>query len=74
MLTGEGWIVPEHHPPERLRAGETIIVRDPGTFTFVNEPDTRAEPVACGEFCATPSRAGRDTGAGGATTATARRR
>ncbi|MFD4255591.1 AraC family transcriptional regulator [Amycolatopsis thermoflava] len=58
VLTGEGWIVPEHHAPERLRARETIIVRGPGTFTFVDEPDTRAEPVACGEFCATPEQGG----------------
>lgn len=27
VLGGAGWIVPEHHPPEQLRAGETVIVR-----------------------------------------------
>ncbi|MBI0316894.1 AraC family transcriptional regulator [Streptomyces javensis] len=58
VLTGSGWIVPEHHPPERLRAHETIVVRGPGTFTFVDEIGTRAEPVACGEHCAAPEQGG----------------
>ncbi|WP_394816167.1 cupin domain-containing protein [Streptomyces mooreae] len=56
VLTGAGWIVPEHRPPEPLRARETIIVRGPATFTFVDEVGTRAEPLACGEHCATPRR------------------
>ncbi|MFI6028880.1 cupin domain-containing protein [Amycolatopsis magusensis] len=58
VLTGEGWIVPEHGPPEPLRARDTIIVRGPGTFTFVDEVGTAAEPVACGEHCATPEQGG----------------
>ncbi len=58
VLTGAGWIVPEHHPPEPLRARETIVVRGPATFTFVDEVDTRAEPIACGEHCATPEQGG----------------
>ncbi len=58
VLTGAGWIVPEHHPPEPLRARETIIVRGPATFTFVDEVGTGAEPVACGEHCATPEEGG----------------
>ncbi|MFE0020717.1 AraC family transcriptional regulator [Amycolatopsis sp. NPDC059021] len=58
LLTGAGWIVPEHHPPEPLRARETIIVRGPATFTFVDEIGTAAEAVACGEFCATPEQGG----------------
>lgn len=58
VLTGAGWIVPEHHPPEPLRAGETIIVRGPATFTFVDDPGTTAEPIACGEDCATPEQGG----------------
>ncbi|MGA6164467.1 cupin domain-containing protein [Amycolatopsis magusensis] len=58
VLTGEGWIVPEHGPPEPLRARDTIIVRGPGTFTFVDEVGTAAEPVACGEDCATPEQGG----------------
>ncbi|WP_030750785.1 AraC family transcriptional regulator [Streptomyces sp. NRRL F-5135] len=57
-LTGAGWIVPEHGPPEPLRARETVVVRGPATFTFVDEVGTRAEPVACGEYCATPERGG----------------
>jgi AraC-like DNA-binding protein len=58
VLSGAGWIVPEHGPPEPLRARETIVVRGPATFTFVDEVDTRAEPVACGEHCATPEQGG----------------
>jgi len=58
VLGGAGWIVPEHGPPEPLRAGDTIVVRGPATFTFVDEPGTPAEPVACGEHCATPEQGG----------------
>lgn len=56
--TGGGWIVPEHHPPEPLRARETVVVRGPATFTFVDEIGTPAQPVACGEHCATPEHGG----------------
>lgn len=58
VLTGAGWIVPEHGPPEPLRARETIVMRGPATFTFVDEVGTRAEPIACGEDCATPEQGG----------------
>ncbi|MFC4081923.1 AraC family transcriptional regulator [Amycolatopsis samaneae] len=58
VLTGAGWIVPEHGPPEPLRARQTIIVRGPATFTFVDEVGTGAEPIACGEDCATPEQGG----------------
>jgi AraC-like DNA-binding protein len=58
VLGGSGWIVPADGPPEPLRAYETVVVRGPTTFTFVDELDTPAEPIACGEFCATPERGG----------------
>ncbi|MEE1928145.1 AraC family transcriptional regulator [Streptomyces sp. TRM 70351] len=58
VLNGAGWIVPEHRPPELLRARETLLVRGPATFTFVDEPGTRARPVACGERCTTPEQGG----------------
>ncbi|MEU9609018.1 AraC family transcriptional regulator [Streptomyces sp. NPDC048057] len=58
VLNGSGWIVPEHHPPEPLRARETVVVRGPATFTFVDEIGTSAVPVECGEFCATPEHGG----------------
>lgn len=58
VLTGAGWIVPEGRPPELLRARETIVVRGPATFTFVDEVGTPAEPLACGEHCATPEQGG----------------
>ncbi|WP_410591979.1 AraC family transcriptional regulator [Amycolatopsis sp. lyj-23] len=57
-LSGGGWIVPEHGEPERLDAYDTVVVRGPGTFTFVDELGTRAEPVACGEYCAAPELGG----------------
>ncbi|MFC5138923.1 cupin domain-containing protein [Actinomycetospora rhizophila] len=58
VLGGSGWIVPDGRPPELLRVGETLIVKGPGTFTFVDEPGTDAEPLACGAFCATPEQGG----------------
>ncbi|MDT8915890.1 AraC family transcriptional regulator [Amycolatopsis sp. PS_44_ISF1] len=58
VVTGAGWLVPEHGRPEPLRARETIVVRGPSTFRFVDEPGTEAEPVACGQFCATPDQGG----------------
>ncbi|MFE7976900.1 AraC family transcriptional regulator [Streptomyces shenzhenensis] len=58
VLAGAGWIVPEDRPPEPLRARETIVVRGPATFTFVDEVGTRAEPVAYGEHCAAPEEGG----------------
>jgi AraC-like DNA-binding protein len=58
VLGGSGWIVAEQHPPEQLRAYETVVVRGPATFTFVDEVGTRAEPVAYGEYCATPEQGG----------------
>jgi AraC-like DNA-binding protein len=58
VLGGSGWIVPEGCPPLALHAYETIVVRGPGTFMFVDDPDTAAQPIACGEFCATPEQGG----------------
>ncbi|MGB3351803.1 MAG: cupin domain-containing protein [Mycobacterium sp.] len=58
VIGGSGWIVPEHGSPEPLRAYETVVVRGPATFTFVDRLDTTAEPIACGEFCATPEHGG----------------
>lgn len=58
VLDGSGWIVPEDGSPEPLRDRDTVIVRGPATFTFVDEVGTRAEPIACGEFCATPEQGG----------------
>jgi AraC-like DNA-binding protein len=58
VLGGAGWIVPEGRAPEPLRPGDTVIVRGPGTFTFVDEPGTTAEPVACGEHCTAPDEGG----------------
>jgi AraC-like DNA-binding protein len=58
VLNGEGWIVPEHGKPEPLRSYETVVVRGPGTFTFVDRIGTSAPPIACGEFCATPEQGG----------------
>lgn len=58
VLDGAGWIVPSGHSPEHLAVGETLIVRGPATFAFVDEIGTEAEPVECGEDCATPEQGG----------------
>ncbi|WP_372350859.1 AraC family transcriptional regulator [Streptomyces sp. KL116D] len=58
VLSGAGWIVPEHRPAEEVRAGETVIVRGPMPFAFVDEVGTQAERIACGEHCATPESGG----------------
>jgi AraC-like DNA-binding protein len=57
-LDGAGWVVPEGRPPEHLAAGDTLIVKGPAPFRFVDEVGTLAEPVDCGEFCATPDQGG----------------
>lgn len=58
VLGRGGWIVPEHGEPEPLNAYETVVVRGPGTFSFVDEIGTSAEPILCGESCATPDQGG----------------
>lgn len=58
VLSGTGWIVADGCKAEPLHAYETIVVRGPATFAFVDEPGTTAEPLACGEFCATPEQGG----------------
>ncbi|AOW87054.1 AraC family transcriptional regulator [Streptomyces olivaceus] len=58
VLAGGGWIVPEGCPPERLDAHDTIVVRGPTTFAFVDEPGSTAEPIVCGVDCATPEQGG----------------
>lgn len=58
VMGGGGWVVPEQGPAEPLGAGETMVVRGPTTFTFVDEVGTRAEPIDCGEDCAAPELGG----------------
>ncbi|MCV7432954.1 AraC family transcriptional regulator [Mycolicibacterium bacteremicum] len=58
VLTGGGWIVTEAAPPEPLRAGDTVIVRGPETFTFVDDLDSAADAVECGTECAAPEYGG----------------
>lgn len=58
VLDGEGWIVPDGGPPERLRSYETVVVKGPSTFTFVDALDSKAQPISCGEHCATPELGG----------------
>jgi hypothetical protein len=57
-LGGAGWIVMDDHPPELLGDHEAVVVRGPGTFTFVDSVGTGAEPIACGEQCAVPEHGG----------------
>jgi AraC-like DNA-binding protein len=58
VLGGSGWIVAGGRTPEPLRAGETVIVRGPEPFTFVDEPDTAADPIDCGMHCVAPEQGG----------------
>lgn len=58
VLNGAGWVVPQEGAPEPLCAYETVVVRGPGTFTFVDALDTSAEPISCGVHCATPEQGG----------------
>ncbi|WP_370656836.1 alpha/beta hydrolase fold domain-containing protein [Streptomyces sp. NBS 14/10] len=46
VLTGAGWIVPEHRPPEPLRARETVAVRGPAASPWPGGPPsgTRRPP------------------------------
>ncbi|MGU3653959.1 AraC family transcriptional regulator [Mycolicibacterium sp. A43C] len=58
VLTGGGWIVTQGGATEPLRAGDTVIVRGPQTFTFVDDLDSAADPVECGTECAVPECGG----------------
>ena len=58
VLEGSGWIVADGLTPERLVAGEMLIVQGPAPFAFVDEVGTRAQPVESGERCATPDQGG----------------
>ena len=61
VLGASGWIVPEDPAaaaPEPLRPYETVVVRGPSTFMFVDDLDTEAQPVACGRHCATVEQGG----------------
>ncbi len=58
VLDGAGWIVPQGRPPEHVTTGESVILRGPAPFSFVDGLGTRAEPIECGEDCATPDHGG----------------
>ena len=58
VLTGAGWIVTGDGRAEPVHAGDTVIVRGPGTFTFVDRPDTSAAAIECGVECATVEQGG----------------
>lgn len=59
LLQGEGWITPEAQAPQRITVGDTVIVRGPRPFSFVDEPATKAPVVTdCGEHCSIPANGG----------------
>ncbi len=58
VVGGQGWLLPQHGEPIRMRDRDTVVVKGPETFTFVDDVDTNAEPVDCGEFCAVPELGG----------------
>lgn len=44
-LSGEGWIVPDGGgEPQRVRVGETAVVRGPDPFVFTDEPPVAGRP------------------------------
>lgn len=58
LLEGAGWIIPDGQAPQRITVGETVIVRGPLPFTFVDDPGTTAPTLDCGEHCALPENGG----------------
>ncbi|MCX6466292.1 MAG: AraC family transcriptional regulator [Pseudonocardiales bacterium] len=58
VLDGAGWVVPAGGPAVHLAPGDTVIVRGPAPFDVVDEVGTAAEPIECGEHCATPEQGG----------------
>lgn len=58
LLDGAGWIIPDGQEPRRITVGETVIVRGPRPFTFVDDPATPAPTLDCGEHCAVPENGG----------------
>ena len=58
VIGGQGWLVPQHGEPIRMRDRDTVVVKGPAPFTFVDDVDTAAAPVDCGEFCAVPELGG----------------
>jgi AraC-like DNA-binding protein len=58
LVKGSGWILQDDRPPHPLASGETVVVKGPAPFVFVDEPGTSADPIDCGEECATPEQGG----------------
>lgn len=58
VLQGSGWVIPAGQAPERIVAGEMMIIRGPAPFTFVDEVGTHAEIIECGVQCATEDDGG----------------
>ncbi len=59
LLRGAGWILADGQAPRRLTVGETVVVRGPRPFLFVDDPATKAPVVTdCGEQCAVPANGG----------------
>ena len=51
---GDAWVVPDDGTPERLGAGDVVIVRGPGHYTLADHPDTPPQVVVYpGQDCRT---------------------
>jgi AraC-like DNA-binding protein len=77
VIEGSGWLLQDGLPPQFLAGGDTVVVKGPAPFSFVDEPGTSAEPIECGEECAAPDLGGtrhrlgwHDAGPGGDAAAT----
>ncbi|WP_432547872.1 cupin domain-containing protein [Kineococcus sp. SYSU DK004] len=45
LLSGSGWVLPQHGPPERVGARETVVVRGPATFALADDPAAAGDAV-----------------------------
>jgi AraC-like DNA-binding protein len=58
VLHGSGWILVDGHPPVRLGARDTVVVRGPAAFRFVDEAGTSAPAISRGEHSVRLGRGG----------------
>lgn len=58
VVDGAGWIVPEVQDPFEVTAGDTVVLRGPERFRFLDTLDSEAMPVVCGEHCSMPENGG----------------
>lgn len=58
VVQGGGWFARAGGEQVWAEGGDTVVVRGPEPFAFLDDPDTPAEPVACGRHCSAPELGG----------------